>query len=208
MSKKKKELRKEMKVVLSSLDERWLKAASAEVAAQLQRLLDTQLHRRVRHILAWTSFFPGEVDLSQFIFEQVDKYEVYLPRCLEDRSMTFISIGHEWLHESEAGPSGMPQPKDSAGSYYQPSNAAETLVLVPGMAFDREGNRLGRGQGYYDRFLGQAAMKRCMTVGVGWSLQLVDSVPSETHDVGLAWICNEHGFERTGFATSEEVEEL
>ncbi len=206
MSKRKKELRKEMKVVLASLDERWVKAASAEVAGQLTRLLDSQIRRRVSHILAWTSFFPGEVDLSPFIFEQVEKRDIYLPRCLEDKSMTFISIGREWLNDSEVGPGGMPQPKDSAGTYYDLRNAEETIVLVPGVAFDHEGNRLGRGQGYYDRFLGQGAMKKCITVGVGWKFQMVDGVPSEAHDISMDWICHEQGLERTGFAVAEEEE--
>jgi 5-formyltetrahydrofolate cyclo-ligase len=59
------------------------------------------------------------------------------------------------------------------------------LVLVPGVAFDLHGRRLGRGKGYYDRML---ANVRGATCGVGFDEQLVDEVPVEPHDVYLNWI--------------------
>lgn len=55
------------------------------------------------------------------------------------------------------------------------------LVLVPGLAFSRKGNRLGRGGGFYDRFLG----KHCASatkVGVCFSFQVLDTIPTEPHD--------------------------
>ena len=54
------------------------------------------------------------------------------------------------------------------------------LVLVPGVAFDRQGNRLGYGGGYYDRFLQQCAAPR---VALAFATQLVDHVPTEPHDL-------------------------
>ena len=59
-----------------------------------------------------------------------------------------------------------------------------TLVLVPGLAFTRDGARLGRGGGFYDRLLnGQAA--NAIKFGICFEFQVVDFVPSETHDVLL-----------------------
>lgn len=59
-----------------------------------------------------------------------------------------------------------------------------TLVFVPGLAFTREGQRLGRGAGFYDRFLtGRGA--NAVKIGICFEFQIVDSLPSEPHDVVL-----------------------
>ncbi|HEY1489955.1 MAG TPA: 5-formyltetrahydrofolate cyclo-ligase [Verrucomicrobiae bacterium] len=59
------------------------------------------------------------------------------------------------------------------------------LVLVPGMAFDLHGNRLGRGRGFYDRILAEASGIKC---GVAYDIQLQESIPTEPHDAGVDFI--------------------
>lgn len=56
------------------------------------------------------------------------------------------------------------------------------LFLIPGLAFDRTGNRLGMGGGYFDRLLGLAAPEATI-IGLGFEFQLIRSLPAETHDV-------------------------
>jgi 5-formyltetrahydrofolate cyclo-ligase len=57
------------------------------------------------------------------------------------------------------------------------------LILVPGLAFDRLGRRLGRGRGYYDRILSLAPSARRW--GVAFDCQIVETVPSERHDLNV-----------------------
>lgn len=57
------------------------------------------------------------------------------------------------------------------------------LIVVPGMAFDSEGNRLGRGKGYYDRML--ARLKHAYKLGLCFPFQLVDHVPTEETDIRM-----------------------
>lgn|GEM_PF-2127507 len=64
-------------------------------------------------------------------------------------------------------------------------------ALVPGIAFDRKGGRLGRGRGYYDRFLQNW---NGIKVGVCWSHSLLNEVPMEEHDVKMDWIATEDEF--------------
>ncbi len=57
------------------------------------------------------------------------------------------------------------------------------LIIVPGIAYDRRGNRIGRGKGYYDRLL---ATTSATTIGVGYDFQLIDEdIPAEPHDVAV-----------------------
>jgi 5-formyltetrahydrofolate cyclo-ligase len=59
------------------------------------------------------------------------------------------------------------------------------LVLVPGVAFDVGGNRLGRGRGFYDRILAAASGVKC---GVAYDFQLLDKIPAEAHDARVNFI--------------------
>jgi 5-formyltetrahydrofolate cyclo-ligase len=59
------------------------------------------------------------------------------------------------------------------------------LVLVPGLAFDRFGSRLGRGRGFYDRLLGEVSGVKC---GICYQGQLLESLPTEGHDVSVNFI--------------------
>jgi 5-formyltetrahydrofolate cyclo-ligase len=58
------------------------------------------------------------------------------------------------------------------------------LVLVPGIAFTREGARIGRGAGFFDRFLAHRAA-RAIKIGIAFSFQIVESLPADPHDVKL-----------------------
>jgi 5-formyltetrahydrofolate cyclo-ligase len=70
------------------------------------------------------------------------------------------------------------------------------IVLTPGLAFDRNGGRLGRGKGYYDTYLSRVDMARklygrypCLKVGMAFKQQLVDSIPMTINDVVMDIVC-------------------
>lgn len=60
-------------------------------------------------------------------------------------------------------------------------------ILVPGLAFDRAGARLGRGGGFYDRLLAQSGV-RATRIGMGFSTQVVERVPGAEHDERMHWV--------------------
>jgi len=63
------------------------------------------------------------------------------------------------------------------------------LIIVPGIAYDRRGNRVGRGKGYYDRLLSSS---RATKIGVGYDFQFIDGdIPSEPHDVAVDVVITE-----------------
>jgi 5-formyltetrahydrofolate cyclo-ligase len=65
------------------------------------------------------------------------------------------------------------------------------LIMVPGVAFDRSGNRLGRGLGYFDRLLGRPFKKRVPVIGLAYELQLVEQVPTTDRDMPVDKIITE-----------------
>lgn len=66
------------------------------------------------------------------------------------------------------------------------------IILVPGLAFDRRGNRLGRGRGYYDRFLTQAGLDG-LTIGIAFSVQMLDNVPTGPDDCPVDMLATDAG---------------
>jgi 5-formyltetrahydrofolate cyclo-ligase len=65
------------------------------------------------------------------------------------------------------------------------------LILVPGVAFDRLGNRLGHGKGFYDRFL--ESCNNAYTIGIAYDFQVFNNIPCELHDKKMDAITTESG---------------
>ena len=84
-------------------------------------------------------------------------------------------------------PYGMPEPAPTSPVFEPEAADEKTLLLVPGLAFDSSCLRLGRGKGFYDRFLSgiSASVKK---IGIGYDFQIVEAVPAEEHDFPLDMI--------------------
>jgi 5-formyltetrahydrofolate cyclo-ligase len=74
-------------------------------------------------------------------------------------------------------------------------------VLVPGVAFDRAGNRLGRGQGLYDRAFPASAPRPPLLIGVAYQIQLVEAVPYTEADRRMDAVVTELGLHWAGRST-------
>jgi 5,10-methenyltetrahydrofolate synthetase len=73
-----------------------------------------------------------------------------------------------------------------SGPYHE---VAPDWLLIPGVGFDLQGSRLGRGKGFYDRFLQHSPAKK---IGLAWSGQLVEEIPMEAHDCPMDFIITEN----------------
>lgn len=73
-----------------------------------------------------------------------------------------------------------------------PDPATVDVVIVPGTAFTASGDRIGQGGGWYDRFLARVGPD-CVTIGVAFEPQLVDSLPVEAHDIGVDLVVTDAG---------------
>lgn len=113
---------------------------------------------------------------------------LYYPRVTGKGAIAFYPHreGDGW----ETGPYGISEPLVPAG--VEPLLSGWDIVVVPGLAFDRRGNRLGRGFGYYDRFL-EGLPESVPRVGLAWANQRVPEVPVDAWDVPVHALVTEDG---------------
>ena len=182
-----------MRLVLANLDRRWQQAAHAELCTHLARFIPVCSVAPIRHVMAWISCFPGEVDLAGFIGEMLRTRAVYLPRVEDAGYMSFHRIDDHWASRLESSPRGVLQPEQGYGDKFDPADQEGVAIIAPGLAFDHLGRRLGRGGGYYDRVLSDPRLSQATRIGVCWSMQILADIPVDAHDVPMDWICHERG---------------
>jgi len=104
---------------------------------------------------------------------------VCLPRHQPHSDTYIAAVIRDWRHDLQPGRFGLLEPQGHCAAF--PLNQLD-LALVPGLAFDLDGRRLGRGKGYFDRLLAEVPGAKC---GVAFDFQVVPAVPVEPHDVRL-----------------------
>ncbi len=112
---------------------------------------------------------------------------VALPRCSGAGEMEFYCIRS--MEELSPGAYGILEPTGDR----VPALTERTLCLVPGVAFSRDGRRLGQGGGYYDRYLVRHPQLR--TAGLCYTCLLQEQIPSETHDRRVDAVITERSVE-------------
>lgn len=142
-------------------------------------------------------YFPmhSEIDTTILMVRAwEDGKKVYLP-CIREAALVFRHYASG--DRLESGPAfSIPQPPAGCPES-EPSMEPGGIVIVPGLAFDRSGNRLGRGGGHYDRYLRLHGSAR-LTVALAHSSQLLDRVPHDDRDEKIDIIVTEKAVYRRG----------
>lgn len=143
---------------------------SAEILAALEI---HPVFRAAKTVLLYHSL-PDEVDIHDFIRKWCEKKRILLPVVTGDelKLRTYSGPGNLAI-----GAYGIEEP---TGEFFTDYSAID-LIVVPGVAFDRKGNRLGRGKGYYDRLLPQ--IPSAYKAGICFSFQIVEEIPAEPFDI-------------------------
>ena len=127
-------------------------------------------------IMAYADF-NAEVATDHIILEALlCNKKVYMPKVSGDQ-MEFYHIYS--LDELYPGNWGIREPIDLADEKFS-SYEENVLMIVPGTAFDKSGNRIGYGKGYYDRFLDKNLS--VYTIGIAFSCQVYDEIPYNEKD--------------------------
>lgn len=182
----KKELRRYIRLEKSKRSDEELTKESEEI---IRKLLSHPRVLAADSIMAYYSM-PDEVCTHRLVDELVSMGKtVFLPKVVSDTEMTI----HRYSSSCDLAPGsyGIMEPVTTAIDVNDlPSSF---VCITPGMAFDAHGNRLGRGKGYYDRFFNAVTglSRNIYIIGVCFSFQFVDNVPTEPTDVRMDEVIKE-----------------
>ena len=142
-----------------------------------QRLFSCALYQEAEEVFCYASY-GSETDTSRIIEESLRLGKrTAVPKVTGERRMEFYYISS--MEELSPGYRGIPEPEGRAGTEAVP--AKDALIILPGAAFDRKGNRLGYGGGFYDTYL--AAHPQAGRAAIAFALQIAEDIPSAPHDI-------------------------
>ncbi len=166
----KKELRAHIKSLKKQHRKKQLMEQSEKILAKLEQHPDFIKSEKIMLYSA----LPDEVQTQAFLEKWHLQKTIILPTVVGDDIIP-VEFGKDTSFA--VGDFNILEPQN------EPYMGDFDLIIVPGVAFDHNGNRLGRGRGYYDRFLNHPlSVKR---IGICFDFQMVDEVPSEPFDIRM-----------------------
>ena len=174
----KSEIRKLIKQRKNNLSDEARRLAAKRVFDYVE---STDVFANAEHVLVYHSL-PDELSTLGFIDEWHSRKRLYLPRVNGD-DLEILPYDAELLNK---GAFNIAEPQ--GGNVVDV--AKMDLIIVPGVAFDSKGNRIGRGKGFYDRLLSRAD---AMTIGVCYQCQIYDEMTTDSFDIPLDYVISESG---------------
>lgn len=182
---KKQQIRKNAAQCRKKLDE----FQRREKSYRIQReILALPAYRDSRIVMVYLNF-REEVETGWIVQEALDcGKKLAVPYCPGNDIIPCLI--NDIDHDIGQGKFGVPEPLQDRIKTVDPEEI--DLVLVPGVAFDLKGNRLGYGKGYYDRFLPKVR-KDAPVIGLAFACQLVESIEAEEQDFKMTLLVTENG---------------
>lgn len=169
----KQELRKQIRAAKKAVPFCDKLRRSQPIMAQVEELERFQEARTV--LLYWS--MEDEVQTQDFVRRWYKEKCILLP-CVDGDDLRLRQYtGPECMRSGEQF--GIGEPTGEEFTQYDTID----LIIVPGVAFDKKGNRMGRGRGFYDRLL--KTTRNAYKIGVAFDFQIKDSIPTESFDVPM-----------------------
>lgn len=143
-------------------------------------------YREAKVIYPYLAYNQEIVTTPLIVRAWMDGKEIAVPKCYEDNRMEFHRITS--FEEVALGFKDIPEPK--GGEIVEDK---EVLILMPGIAFDRDFGRIGYGGGYYDRYLDRKKDCRFTKVAFAYDFQMLDHIDMEPHDYRVDAIITTEG---------------
>jgi len=172
----KKALRKQIRDQKKAMTEQQIQEKSA---ALIKKFLATEQYRQAKTIYGYLPYNQEVRTVPLLQQALADGKQVAVPKVYGDE-MRFIQLSD--LNQVEAGYAGIPEPIDDGPI----ANDPDALVLMPGLAFDLQGHRIGYGGGFYDRFL--ATEPNHPTVALCYDFQVLPQLDTEEFDIPVDYV--------------------
>lgn len=181
LKKRKNEVREQIRELNSDFDYFAYMSYSKVI---VDRLSSLEEFKEATNVLLFSSLMD-EPHLKELIFKALDmKKNVALPLSDPQKSkLEFLQIDQEWEKNSTINSWGIIEPSKSSYTPIQLKKNEASIIVVPAMAYSVKKERLGRGKGFYDRFL--AKNKFLFSIGVCFEHQLFDSLPKGFFDINV-----------------------
>lgn len=176
----KKCLRKKILEINKSYTEQELSIMSQNIMDILE---NSTIFKNAESIFIYHSM-KGEVETTKFIKKWFSLKDFYLPVIVDNNMFFRKYLSNELLQQSEYG---IQEPQGENFTNYDDID----LIIIPGVAFDKHMNRMGRGKGYYDRFLHNLNDK--IKIGICFNFQLLEHIPINDNDIKMNYIITESG---------------
>jgi len=171
------ELRQKIRAALGKVSLAVRMAESLDLCARLEPQLQSA------HTILFYAPLPDELDVWPLLEKVLASKKVCALPAFDDRTQGYSARRVRNLEaDIITGKFGVAEPLPKCEEI--PLDQFD-LVIVPGMAFDKRGSRLGRGRGFYDRILARASGVKC---GVAYDFQLLETIPTEPHDARVHFI--------------------
>ncbi|MGF0110837.1 MULTISPECIES: 5-formyltetrahydrofolate cyclo-ligase [unclassified Clostridium] len=176
----KKILRNKILIIRNSLDKEVKEAMDDKI---YNKLITSDLYIKAKNIFIYLSF-GSEIQTNNIITKALrDGKEVYIPKVYKKNKL-MKAVRLKSFNDLKENSMGILEPIDD--SNYIDKREID-LILVPGVVFDLNGNRIGYGGGYYDRYLQDIKEIRNKVV-LAYDLQIVDSINPDIHDIAFDYI--------------------
>lgn len=175
----KQQLREQIKQQLAALSPQQISRRSHSVWHNLENLEPFESAEKI----ALYYSFGNELSTRAFIDRWHKKKRLYLP-VIDGRDMFFVEFNSH--SDMVANRYGILEPKDR-----KIIESDFDIMVVPALGYDRTCHRLGRGGGYYDRYLSNNPLEEALKVGVCLDCQLIDHIPTESFDIDMELIISE-----------------
>lgn len=179
-------VRKQMLAVRSDYQHVWLQESSKNICEYLSKW---PIFKQASCVMGYLAY-ENEVNIDDLLTAALAQgKKVAVPLIMPNKKENIIkAIEFKGFDNIVVGEYGI-RTVDKMGDLLEP--ASIDLVLVPGVAFTEQGERLGMGKGYYDNFLPQAV--KAKKIGITLSMQLAKSLPTEEHDIKVDFLVTEKG---------------